>query len=84
MGQATRRELAPPGAPPRPEGRGGRDGRLRIAALVNSRAAVRLVGSASLRADAVDHPRSSSQASPTSSRRSPVDTSVGSRYLTLD
>ena len=37
----------------RPEGGGGRDGRRRMAALVNNRAAVRLFGSASLRGDAV-------------------------------
>ena len=41
----------------RPGGGGGRDGRLRIAALVNDRAAVRVLGSASLRADAEDHRR---------------------------
>jgi hypothetical protein len=43
----------------RPGGGGGRDGRLRIAALANGRAAVRVLGSASLRADAVDHRRAS-------------------------
>jgi hypothetical protein len=34
---------------------GGRDGRLRIAALVNGRAAVHVLGSTSLHADAEDH-----------------------------
>jgi hypothetical protein len=45
----------------RPGGGGGRDGRLRIAALANGRAAVRVLGSGSLRADAVDHRRASSR-----------------------
>jgi hypothetical protein len=38
-------------------GGGDRDGRLRIAALTNVRAVVRVLGSASLRADAVDRRR---------------------------
>jgi hypothetical protein len=45
----------------RPGGGGGLDGRLRIAALVNGLTAVRLLGSASLCADAVDHRRASSR-----------------------
>jgi len=42
-------------------GGGGRDGGLRTAALVNGRAAVRVLGSASPRADAEDHRRASSR-----------------------
>jgi len=38
-------------------GGGDRDGRLRIAALTNVRAVVRVLGSASMRADAVDRRR---------------------------
>ena len=52
----------PYGRPPMSEadvlgGGGDRDGRLRIAALTNVRAVVRVLGSASLRADAVDRRR---------------------------
>ena len=43
------------------EGGGDRDGRLRIAALTNGRAVVRVLGSASLRADAVDRRRAPSR-----------------------
>ena len=39
----------------------GRDGRLRIASLANDQAAVRVLGSASLRTEAVDHRRESSR-----------------------
>ena len=45
----------------RPGGGGGRDGRLRIAVLVNGRAVVHVIGSASLRTDAEDHRRASSR-----------------------
>jgi hypothetical protein len=48
------------GRRPAPWG-GGRVGRLRIAALVNGRAAVHVLGSASLRTDAEDHRRTSSR-----------------------
>jgi len=44
----------------RPGGGGGRDGRLRMAALVGGQAVVRVLGSASLGAGAVDHRRASS------------------------
>ena len=45
----------------RSEGGGDRDGRLRIAVLTNGRAVVRVLGSASLRADAVDRRRAPSR-----------------------
>ena len=44
-----------------PGGGDGRYGRLLIAALINGRATVRVLGSAPLRADAVDHSRASSR-----------------------
>ena len=42
-------------------GGGDQDGRLRLAALTNGRAVVRVLGSASLRADAVDRRRAPSR-----------------------
>ena len=59
MAEATKMEWRGKTGGRRPGGGGGRDGRQRIAALVNGRAAVRVLGSASLRADAVDHRRAS-------------------------
>jgi hypothetical protein len=61
MAEATKMEWRGKTGGRRPGGGGGRDGRQRIAALVNGRAAVRVLGSASLRADAVDHRRASSR-----------------------
>ena len=53
----------------RSEGGGDRDGRLRIAALANGRAVVRVLGSASLRVDAVDRRRASSRVGSISAMR---------------